>query len=224
MVALDREGDVYVLRLGADENRFDDARVAGLEEALDTVEATEGPAALVTTGEGRFFSNGLDLDWLSGPGAGQGERLVARMQALFARWLTTGVTTVAALGGHAFAAGAMFAFAHDYRLMREDRGYLCINEVDLATGQPVTEGMAALIGCRLPPATFHEMVLTGRRYGGPAAVAAGAVHEAVADERLLPRAVELAASLAGKHRPTVRANKLRLFAAVVSALRAPVRF
>jgi enoyl-CoA hydratase/carnithine racemase len=223
VTSLAREGDVFVLTLGAGENRFDDALMSALEETLDTVEASDGPAALVTTGEGKFFSNGLDLAWLMGPGSGQGERFVARMQALFARWLTSGVPTVAALGGHAFAAGAMFAFAHDYRVMREDRGFLCVNEVDLATGQPITEGMAALIGCRLPPATFHEMVLTGRRYGGPDAVAAGASHECVAAERLLPRAVDLAGGLAGKHRPTVRANKERLFEAVTKALRAPVR-
>ena len=152
MATLDRDGDVFVLRLGTGENRFDEAFLSDLERALDRVEATEGHAALVTTGDGRFFSNGLDLAWLSGPGAGQGARLVARMQALFARWLTTGVPTVAALNGHAFAAGAMFAFAHDYRLMRDDRGFLCINEVDLATPcdeahgptSPVTPTMARI--------------------------------------------------------------------------------
>ncbi len=224
MAVLARQGDVFLLELGAGENRFDEAMLRALEEALDTVEAVEGAAALVTIGEGKFFSNGLDLEWLMGPGAGQGESFVARMQAVFARWLTTGVPTVAALNGHAFAAGAMFAFAHDYRVMREERGYLCINEVDLATGQPITAGMAELIGCRLPPRTFHEMVLTGRRYAGPEAVAAGAAHEAVTAEYLLPRALEIAGSLAGKHRPTVRANKERLFEAVTRALRAPVRF
>ena len=224
MVELQRDGDVFVLNLGAGENRIDEALVSALEDALNTAEGHEGPAALVTTGTGKFFSNGLNLEWLMGPGSGLGERFVARMQVLFARWLTTGLPTVAALNGHAFAAGAMFAFAHDYRVMREDRGYLCINEVDLATGQPITRGMAELIGCRLTPRTFHEMLLTARRYGGPDAVAAGAVHEAVAEERLLPRAVELAASLADKHRPTVRANKQRLFEAVTTALRVPVRF
>lgn len=224
MAALAREGDVFVVRLGAGENRFDERQLAFLEEALEQAEAGEGPAALVTTGEGKFFTNGLDLAWLMGPGAESAHGFVVRLQELFARWLTTGLPTVAVLNGHAFAAGAMFAFAHDYRLMREDRGYLCINEVDLATGHPITEGMAELIGCRLPPATFHEMVLTGRRYGGPEALAAGAVHEVLPQDRLLERACELAGGLADKHRPTVRANKERLFATVTRALRAEPRF
>jgi hypothetical protein len=36
----------------------------------------------------------------------------------FIRMLTFPMITVAALNGHVFAAGAMFALAHDYRVMR----------------------------------------------------------------------------------------------------------
>jgi enoyl-CoA hydratase/carnithine racemase len=41
------------------------------------------------------------------------------------------VPTVAAVNGHAFAAGGMMMLAHDFRVMRSDRGYFCLNEVDL---------------------------------------------------------------------------------------------
>ena len=38
--------------------------VDAMNEALDTVEGSSGPAALVTTGgEDKFYSNGLDLAW-----------------------------------------------------------------------------------------------------------------------------------------------------------------
>ena len=37
--------------------------IEALHAALDQVDAVDGPAALVTTGAGKFFSNGLDLDW-----------------------------------------------------------------------------------------------------------------------------------------------------------------
>lgn len=37
----------------------------------------------------------------------------------------------------------MFAFAHDFRIMRSDRGYLCLPEIDL--GMPLTPGMTAVI-------------------------------------------------------------------------------
>ena len=37
--------------------------------------------------------------------------------------------TIAVINGHAFAGGLMFAFACDVRLMRSDRGFLCLPEV-----------------------------------------------------------------------------------------------
>lgn len=46
---------------------------------------------------------------------------------------------MAAVNGHGFAGGCMFAFACDYRVMREDRGFLCLPEVDL--GFDLMEGM-----------------------------------------------------------------------------------
>ena len=78
MTTLSRHGSVYVLRFselmdtepttteptaepGNPENVFSPDLLDSLDAALDEVEASEGPAALVTTGAGRFYSNGLDL-------------------------------------------------------------------------------------------------------------------------------------------------------------------
>src|SRR5699024_12687842 len=107
---------------GDDENRFPPEWLDSVHAALDELEATSGPAALITTGAGKFYSNGLDLDWL-GENADQLDAYVGRVESLFARVLTLPVPTVAAVHGHAFGAGAMFAMAHDWRVMRDDRGY-----------------------------------------------------------------------------------------------------
>ena len=66
MPTLDRHGDVYVLDLGDTENRFHPDWIASVNAALDEVEHTQGPCALVTAATGKFFSNGLDLEWLAG--------------------------------------------------------------------------------------------------------------------------------------------------------------
>ena len=63
MIALKREGEVFVLRMDDGENRFRDDSVAAWNAALDEVVAADGPKALVTTGTGKFYSNGLDLEW-----------------------------------------------------------------------------------------------------------------------------------------------------------------
>src|SRR5262249_5742531 len=87
LVDLRREGAVFVLTMRGGENRFNEKSVAALDQALDRVEASEGSAALVTTGEEKFYSNGLDLDWMSSEGQGRGADFLASVLKLLGRFL-----------------------------------------------------------------------------------------------------------------------------------------
>jgi enoyl-CoA hydratase/carnithine racemase len=216
MPTLDRSDDVFVLDLGDSENRFHPDWLASVDAALDEVERAEGSRALVTAATGKFFSNGLDLDWLLAHGD-QHEEYVATVHALFARVLALPVVTVAALQGHTFAAGAMLALAHDFRVMRADRGYWCLPEVDIHI--PFTPGMSGLIQARLAPQTAHAAMTTGRRYGGAEAVAAGIVDTAVDEDAVRSTAVELAAAHAGKAGDTLGTIKARMYAPALHVLR-----
>ena len=179
-----------------DDNRFHADSVAEWHAAVDEVEASTGPAALVTTGTGKFYSNGFALERLIEEGT-IGEVIPSALR-LFARLLRLPVYTVAALNGHAFAAGGMIAMAHDARVMRADRGYWCLPEADM--GVPLAPGMTQLIAAKLPAAVAHAAIMTARRWGGSEAVADGIVDEAVAEDEVLARAVELAAG-PGRHQP-----------------------
>jgi Delta3-Delta2-enoyl-CoA isomerase len=218
MPALRREADVFVLDLGEGHNRLNGPFVESLEACLDEVEAA-APCALVTTARGKVFSNGLDLEWMAAQGEGAMDHL-ARVHELLARVLEIGVPTIAALQGHTYAAGAMLALAHDQRVMRADRGYFCLPEVDL--GIPFTPGMTELLSARLPFPAVHEAIVLGRRYGGAEAAQAGIVEEAVAEDEVLSRACERAAALNGKDPGTMRTIKQRLYASPLAALRGPL--
>ena len=204
MIELERRGAVCVLHMRNDENRFNRDSVAALHGALDEVAATEGPVALVTTGAGKFFSNGLDLDWLLSGAAGT-EGFIDEVHRLFGRVLGLDAVTVAAVNGHAFAGGAMLASAHDYVVMRDDRGYWCLPEVDL--GLPLTPAMYAVVATHIPKATMAEAALTGRRYTGTEAVAAGIASETAAEDAVVDRAVAIAESLADKDRAVLAEHK-----------------
>lgn len=214
MIDLGRDGDVWILRMTAGENRFTQDWLDAVRAALDQVEAAPGPAALVTTGQGRFYTNGLDLDWLAARGDAAA-RFLAGLTRLLGRLVTFPVPTVAAVNGHAFGAGAVLAVAHDFLVMREDRGYWCLPEADL--GLPLTPALFAVVAAKLPARGGQEAILTGRRYGGAAAAAAGIVHQAVPEDQVLARAVELAAGLAGKDRRTLAEHKRLLFGAAAQA-------
>ena len=158
-----------------------------------------------TAATGKFFSNGLDLDWLSAhPGDG-GQHLTA-VHELLARVLALPVITVAALQGHTFAAGAMFSLAHDFRVMRADRGYWCLPEADI--NLPFTVGMSALIQARLTPQTAHQAMTTGRRYGGHDALAAAIVDQTADEHGVRQAAAEIAQTPGrqGGPRPSARSR------------------
>ena len=196
MINLSRQGPVFVLAMQSGENRFNRTFLDALGRALDEVEASHGPAGLVTVGAEKFYSNGLDLDWLMS--SGQGADFIGDFLAFFARMLALPMPTVAALNGHAFAGGGMFALTHDFRVMRADRGYFCLPEVDL--GMPFAPGMQALITTKLDGRTASDLILTGRRLGAAEALALRVVDEAVPADEVLPRAVARAEALAGKDR------------------------
>jgi enoyl-CoA hydratase/carnithine racemase len=206
-INLTYEEKIAILDLGDDENRFSPGFLDEIDAHLDDIVGA-GAQGLVTTGGGKFYSNGLDLDWL----AANGERTqwyVGRVQAMLARVLTLPVPTAAAVVGHAFGAGAMLALAHDFRVMRADRGFFCFPEADIRI--PFTPGMAALIQAKLTPQAAVASMTTGRRFGGDDAVSLGIVDSVAAEGAVTSGAVEVLRPLGEKDPGTLGAIKQTMF-------------
>ena len=217
IVDLKKEGDVFILTMQSGENRFNRTFIEAMNQALDTVEKSSGPAALVTIGgEEKFYSNGLDLAWLTGDGEKEGPQFVKSVLKFLGRVMAFPVPTVAAMNGHVFAAGAMLALAHDFRVMRADRGFFCLPEVDINI--PMAPGMTALIKSRLLPNVFRSSILTGARIGGIEAKELGIVDEAVPAEQVLPRAIARANSMANKGRDIYGTLKRGMYAEAIALL------
>jgi enoyl-CoA hydratase/carnithine racemase len=217
MPTLDRHDAVFVLDLGASDNRFHPDWMTSINALLDEVEKGDEPCALVTTATGKIWSNGLDLEWL-GEHPEQFATYITAVHALLARFLSLPMVTVAALQGHTFAAGAMLSLCHDLRVMRADRGYWCLPEADINI--PFSVGMSALIQSRLTPPAAHEAMVTARRFGGLDAYAKQIVDEAVAEPEVRARAMALAQQHAAKAGPALRTIKTRMYADALAKLRA----
>jgi enoyl-CoA hydratase/carnithine racemase len=205
---------IAVLDLGDDENRFSPEFLDAINDQLDELEAA-GAQGLVTTARGKFYTNGLDLDWLAAH-ADQTQSYVARVQALLARVLTLPMPSAAAVTGHTFGAGAMLAMAHDVRVMRTDRGFFCFPEVDIRI--PFTDGMAALIQAKLTPRAAVASMTTGRRFGGVEAAELGIVDATAGEGAVTAAATELLRPLAGKDPGTLGAIKQTMFRTAAQAL------
>ena len=217
IVDLKKEGDVFILTMQNGENRFNRTFIAAMNQALDVVEKSSGPAALVTVGgEEKFYSNGLDLAWLGGDGREEGPQFINSVLKFLGRLMAFPFPTVAAINGHAFAAGAMLTLAHDFRVMRGDRGFFCLPEVDIKI--PIAPGMMALIKSRLTPQAFRTSILTGARIGGVEAKEMGIVDEAVSGDQVLPQAIARAASMANKDRKIYCTIKRSMYKEAIALL------
>lgn len=203
----------HLLSLGDDENRFSPAWMTAFDAALDHVCAEAKP--LIITGDGKFFSNGLDLEWIMG-NLSELDSYTTRVHHVLRRVLTLPVPTVAAINGHAFGAGAMLAMACDWRVMREDRGYFCFPEIDINI--PFTPGMAALIQSKLAPQAAVASMTTGRRFTGAEAAAVGIVGVTAGADDLLAVAGGIVEPLGGKSTDTLGKIKTTMFAGAVAAL------
>eukprot|EP00005_Dracoamoeba_jomungandri_P000122 CAMPEP_0174254162 /NCGR_PEP_ID=MMETSP0439-20130205/3511_1 /TAXON_ID=0 /ORGANISM="Stereomyxa ramosa, Strain Chinc5" /LENGTH=225 /DNA_ID=CAMNT_0015335603 /DNA_START=113 /DNA_END=790 /DNA_ORIENTATION=- len=173
-----------------EDNRFSPTFITELHSALDFLDALEDtPKALISTGTGKFFSNGLDqVHMMSNPD--NLTEYLKSFQRLCARFLTFPIPTIAAINGHAYAGGLLFALAHDYVIMREDRGFCCMPEVFMPA--PIPAGLVALLKLKLNRKTLKQAVLSGKRYGGKEAKKAKIVDDVASEEDLLPKALLLA--------------------------------
>ena len=214
MPSLEPHEEILILNLGDDENRFNPDWMGRVDELVDEAIAADKP--FVTTATGKFWSNGLDLEWL-GQNSDRAPEFVDQVHDLLAKVLVAPVPTVAAIQGHCFAAGAMFALAHDWRVMRDDRGFFCLPEADINI--PFTHGMDALIRAKLTPAAASHAMVGARRFGGKDAEQHGIVDHATSEHAVYAEAVNLAASHAAKQGSTLGAIKERMYAEPLAALR-----
>lgn len=214
-VSVTTVGDVHVIDLGDGDNRLTDCVLAEFHRLLDELERGVGARALVTTASGKIWSNGLDIGFMT-QHPSEMWRYLADVERLLARVLVLGVPTIAAITGHAFGAGAMLALCHDVAVMRSDRGYWCLPEVEL--GMELSSGEHALVAERLLPQTRNQALLTGRRFAATEALAAGIVDEIAEAGDVVDRAIEIATERAPTAASILTGLKRGMYGAVADAL------
>lgn len=209
-VQLSREGAVWVLTMTQADNRFNDASLAEWQAALDTVEASSGPAALViASADPKFFSNGIDLEGIFAQHGPEYllKSFVPSLDAFLLRMARFPMPVVMAMNGHAYAGGALLAATGDFRVMRADRGRFCFPEVDIKL--PFTPIMDQIVKLLPNPQSAWAMAVTAAAWGGEECLQRGVVDAAVSEQEVLPSAMAMAQQLATKDRATYAAIKRR---------------
>jgi len=82
----------------------------------------------------------------------------AQLRALVSDILSLSMSTIAAVTGHAFAAGFILAIAHDYVVMRRDKVFLYMSELDI--GLVIPEWFVKMVNAKIGwPAARRAVVM-----------------------------------------------------------------
>lgn len=192
-VKVDRDGHVAVVTLdrGDDGNAINEAVRFDLSDACAVVRQDNRVWAVVLTGAGGAFCCGTDLKAF-GSGAPEPSALEALRVCESVASIEKPV--IAALNGDAIDQGLELALACDLRVASENASFgLTHLQQGLIPWDGGTQRLPRLVG----RGRGVEMILASRIVSADEAVAIGLVNESVVPNQALPRALELASTIAG---------------------------
>ncbi|OWF55156.1 enoyl-CoA delta isomerase 3-like [Mizuhopecten yessoensis] len=190
------EDGFAIITMQNGENRLNQMFVDEMNKILDEIERNKDVKAVITTGEGKFYSNGLDLQWMQSQTENVLNVFMKGIKDLQYRLVYFPVPTVALINGHSFAGGAFIAITHDYRVMNSKRGWICWNEIHLK--RPLDQEVCNLLRLKIPRMEgIREAVLFAKRIPATRAKELGIVDEAVEPENLLNTAKQIALQALG---------------------------
>lgn len=210
-LTIEKEDSVAIMKWHHEEqNRFNTPFMNEIILALDELEKDDKTRAIVVTAvQEKYFSTGLFLDWMMQQGAKDPELIQQFLETLnkfLMRFTAYPKPMVAAINGHAIAAGAFITSCMDFRHMRKDRGLVGLPEVQIDI--PFWPGMIAILRISMPEKSLRDMAYTGDRYTSQMAYDMGFIDALYSAEELLPKSVELAAKLGQANTETFAAIKL----------------
>jgi enoyl-CoA hydratase len=187
----DRDGVVVLGLAHGRANALDLELCGAIERALDDARVAR---AVVITGTGSIFSAGVNLKRLLEGGTEYLGAFLPALSRMFERVFFHPVPVVAAINGHAIAGGCVLACAADYRVMTRGGGRIGVTE--LLVGLPFPAFALEVMRFVVPPPRLQEVLYLGRAYEAAETGGRGLVDELAEADDVLPRAIEMAGTLA----------------------------
>ncbi|CAN4097611.1 unnamed protein product [Withania somnifera] len=206
MCTLEKTANIFYLTLTGDhEHWLNPTLIATLRSSLAQVksQAVKG-SVLITKADGKFFSNGFDLKYARAGGSPQAAKdrlmnMVDLLKPLVADFMCLPVPTIAAVTGHAAAAGLLLAMSHDYVTMRSDKAVLYMSELDI--GMTLPDYFTALFRSKIGPGgSRRNLVLKAVKIRAEEAVKMGLVDSAHPTAKETVDAAVKLAEVLGKRR------------------------
>lgn len=216
-VSLHDGGDGVVVMTAdrAPANAMDVGLLGDILEALEGL-ASEPPGALVLAGRPGFFSAGADLKAIPGYDGEDQRRMITHINEMALGLYELPCPVVGAITGHAIAGGFVLALCTDIRIASSAGSY---GLTEVKVGVPYPQAAIGVVAAELAPHAARVLAFSNQLISGADCVRIGAFDEVVEPDRVLPRALELAAGLAGFPAEVYARTKRDLRGATATRLR-----
>ncbi|MHA6642749.1 enoyl-CoA hydratase/isomerase family protein [Mesorhizobium sp. A623] len=206
---VDRHDDVVVIRMNRPRslNACNVALWQDLRRVAEDIGQEAGIRAAIITGEGRAFCVGADLKetaWNSETPDQSRLRIEGNQQELARLLVGLPVPLIAAINGYALGGGLEITLACDIRIAAEGAK---VGFPESGVGSFITGGASLLLPRLVGPSRAKRMLFTAEHITAAQALDIGLVDEVVPPEKLLARALEIAASIARNAPLSVRKMK-----------------
>jgi enoyl-CoA hydratase/carnithine racemase len=176
--------------------------------AVAQARADDTVRCVVITGTGRCFSAGADFkSTIQRQGEGRVRQPHERSFAMYAPFLSVldlEVPVIAALNGHTVGGGFGLSLVCDIRIGARDSKYGAnFARLGLHPGMGISYVLPRVVG----PSRAAELLFTGRLFEGEEAERIGYLSQALPADEVLPRAMEMAATIAANAPIAVRMTK-----------------
>jgi enoyl-CoA hydratase len=189
-----------------------------LDELVATLRSIERdpPGALVLSGREGFFSAGVDLKAVPGYGPDERRRMVDAINEMALTAYALPCPVVGAITGHAIAGGLVLALCTDMRVASTSGSY---GLTEIKVGVPYPQAAIGVVATELAAHAARVLTLGNALLDAHECVRLGVFDEALEPQAVLPRAIELAGTLACFPAETYARTKHELRAATIERLR-----
>ena len=201
--------NAYIIRINRPKvNAIDSETLIALENEIKKATEDIETNSILITGEGSFFSFGLDIPSFLELNREDLKLSIHRLLNICKIIYLSNKITISVINGHATGGGCMLAISTDFRLMVDQRAKIALNEINI--GLSLFSSTIAMLRSSIGLNKAKRFLLTGELISPESAKDIGLVDELYTKDELFNKSLEFAHSFENKNPLIIKNMKQEL--------------